>query len=110
MNHFTPITASSNLEEIINKSFEKPVLVFKHSTACPISSIVYNRIEELSEELAEKFDCYLLLVIEDRPVSNALAEMLKVKHESPQVLLLKNGACVFNESHLMIKPTSLLEL
>jgi bacillithiol system protein YtxJ len=110
MNHFTPITASSNLEEIINKSFEKPVLVFKHSTACPISSIVYNRIEESSEDLAEKFDCYLLFVIENRNASNAIADMISTKHESPQVLLLKNGACVFNESHLMIKPTSLLEL
>jgi bacillithiol system protein YtxJ len=110
MNHFTPITASSNLEEITNKSFEKPVLVFKHSTACPISSIVYNRIEELCEELAEKFDCYLLFVIENRNASNALADMISIKHESPQVLLLKNGACVFNESHLMINPTSLLEL
>jgi bacillithiol system protein YtxJ len=110
MNHFTPITASSNLEEIVNKSFEKPVLVFKHSTACPISGIVYNRIEESSEDLAEKFDCYLLFVIENRNASNAIAETVSIKHESPQVLLLKNGACVFNESHLMIKPTSLLEL
>lgn len=110
MNHFTPITASSNLEEIVNKSFEKPVLVFKHSTACPISGIVYNRIEESSEDLAEKFDCYLLLVIESRSASNAIADTVSIKHESPQVLLLKNGACVFNESHLMIKPTSLLEL
>jgi bacillithiol system protein YtxJ len=109
MNHFTPITTSSSLEEIINKSFEKPVLVFKHSTACPISGIVYNRIEESSEELAEKFDCYLLFVIENRNASNAIADMISTKHESPQVLLLKNGACVFNESHLMIKPLDLLE-
>ena len=109
MNHFTPITTTSNLEEIINKSFEKPLLILKHSTACPISSIVYDRIEESSEELAEKFDCYLLLVIEDRPASNALAENLKVKHESPQVLIIKNGSCIFNESHLMIKPLDLLE-
>jgi bacillithiol system protein YtxJ len=109
MNHFTPITASSNLEEIINKSFEKPVLVFKHSTACPISSIVYNRIEESSEDLAEKFDCFLLFVRENRHASNARAAMISTKHESPQVLLLKNGACVFNESHLMIKPLDLLE-
>ena len=109
MNHFTPITTSSSLEEIINKSFEKPVLVFKHSTACPISGIVYNRIQHTSDELAEKFDCYLLLVIENRNASNAIADMISTKHESPQVLLLKNGACVFNESHLMIKPLDLLE-
>ena len=109
MNHFTEITPASNLEEIINKSFEKPVLVFKHSTACPISGIVYNRIEELCEELSDKFDCYLLLVIESRSASNALADMVSIKHESPQVLLVKNGACVFNESHLMIKPHDLIE-
>jgi bacillithiol system protein YtxJ len=110
MNHFAEITSSSNLTEIINKSFDKSILIFKHSTACPISSIVYDRIEASSEDLFDRFDCYLLLVIENRSASNAIAEAVSIKHESPQVLVLKNGACMFNESHLMIYPNSLLNL
>jgi bacillithiol system protein YtxJ len=110
MNHFAEITSSTNIAEIINKSYDKPVLVFKHSTACPISSIVYDRIEVSSEDLFERFDCYLLLVIENRSASNAIAEAVSIKHESPQVLVLKNGACIYNDSHLMIYPNSLLDL
>jgi bacillithiol system protein YtxJ len=104
------INSESEVDDILTSSSEKPVLIFKYSTICPISKIVEDRMDENTEILSNHFELYKVAVIEERPISNYIATATSIKHESPQVLLLKNGACVFNESHLMIKPTSLLEL
>ena len=96
------------LELIINESKINPVLIFKHSTRCSISSTTINRLERNwnSEEL--KFvKPYYLDLISFRDISNAIVEIFEVDHESPQVLIIENGKSIFNRSHLDIDYNSI---
>lgn len=87
--------------DIIRKdSFNKPQVIFKHSTHCSISSVAKNRLEKSG--LPETIDFHFIDLIRDRPVSNAVSTVFEVEHESPQVLLIMNGQSVFDTSHLDI--------
>lgn len=94
----------AGIQEAIEKtSFEKPVLVFKHSTRCSISATALGRIERAWDaSLNERVMPCLILVVEERPLSNAVARLSGVEHQSPQVLLFKGGKCVYHSSHLAI--------
>ena len=87
------------LKDIIQKSLTKPQIIFKHSTTCPISAMAKNRLES-SWDL--EYDAHYLDLISYRSISNAIADQLSVKHESPQVIVIKNGEAIYNESHLDI--------
>jgi len=78
---------------------EGPIVVFKHSTRCSISSMVKNRLERSWEQ---DTPVYLLDLIALRSISNLIAEDLRVQHESPQLLVVKDGKCVYDASHTMI--------
>jgi len=85
-------------------------LIFKHSTRCPVSSMSLNRIET-SKDLSEiDLDYYYLDLIKHRDISNAIANDLNVHHESPQILLVKNGECILDASHIDINPCEIIEL
>lgn len=90
--------------ELIKQESEKvPVLVFKHSTRCSISSTALSRLERNWETTHEsKIKPYYLDLISHRNISATLAEIFDVKHESPQALLIKNGKCVYHASHFDI--------
>ena len=79
-----------DLEQLLERSKTNPVLIFKHSTQCPISSHAYDEFTEFAEA-AEDLTCGLVLVIEDRNVSDTIAERLDVRHESPQAIVVKDG-------------------
>ena len=84
----------------LEASSEKPVFVFKHSTACPISGAAHSRVTEYDNNTDGKgADIYVVNVIEARPVSNQIAEDLGVQHQSPQVILVKDKAAVWSASH-----------
>jgi len=87
----------TQLEEINQASETRPQLIFKHSTRCSISSVIKSRLNKGS--LPEHIDFYYLDLIAYRDLSNAIAERYGIRHESPQVLLIKNGKCVYHESH-----------
>jgi bacillithiol system protein YtxJ len=92
------LTEPGALDQVLAESEQKPVFFFKHSTRCPISSAAYQRVADyLAEGNAGKV--YLVKVIEARPLSNAIAERLNVKHESPQVILVHRGKAVWHASH-----------
>ena len=95
------------LNEIKVKSAEKPQLIFKHSTRCSISSMAKNRLDRAKQP--EGIDFYYLDLIANRNLSNKVAEVFDVEHESPQVLLIKNGACVYDESHTGISIDEIAE-
>jgi bacillithiol system protein YtxJ len=104
------IESVQEIDTIIEKSKEKMQIIFKHSTVCPISRMSYEKVKTeypLNEDAA---DIYYLGVIEQRPLSNYIAEKLGVQHESPQMIVIKNGKAIFNESHLMINPKVLQSL
>jgi bacillithiol system protein YtxJ len=93
------------LEEIRLRSFDVPQLLFKHSTRCSISSMAKNRLD--SGEAPKGLEIHYLDLIAYRDVSNEIAESFGVRHESPQVLLIKNGKSIFDASHSMIKWSSI---
>ncbi len=88
------------LVEIINKSQSKPQVIFKHSTRCSISSMAKSRLERSAAP--DNTDFYYLDLIAHRSISSKIAEEFNVSHESPQVLLIKNGECLYDESHSAI--------
>ncbi|WP_114752430.1 bacillithiol system redox-active protein YtxJ [Pleomorphovibrio marinus] len=99
----------SQIEEIVNESKEKPVLVFKHSSRCSISSMAWNRVERnWKKEDSEKISPYFLDLIAFRDVSNAVSEAFKIPHASPQVILIKDGKAVYANSHMGINYQDIL--
>jgi bacillithiol system protein YtxJ len=87
------------VDQIIQQSFSKPQLIFKHSTRCSISSMVKDRLERQWKAYLDEFPVYYLDLIRFRPISNHLADKFGVIHESPQLLIIENGECLFNCSH-----------
>lgn len=86
------------LIEIIMTSEEKPVVIFKHSTRCSVSRMALKQFEN-EFNLEGKMDAYYLDLIENRAISNEIASKFDVVHQSPQVLVIKNGKCIYNISH-----------
>jgi bacillithiol system protein YtxJ len=101
MNWIT-LHTEAQLEEIRQRSAARPQLIFKHSTRCSTSALVKGRLERAKQPETKIIDFYFLDLIRDRPLSNKVAEMFLIEHESPQVLLIRNGECIYDESHLGI--------
>ncbi|HMR91434.1 MAG TPA: bacillithiol system redox-active protein YtxJ [Chitinophagaceae bacterium] len=97
MIHWHTLGNEDQLAAIIRQSGLRPQVIFKHSTRCSISSVIKSRLERAAAP--EGVDFYYLDLIAHRSLSSKIAEDLQVYHESPQVLLVKNGACVYDESH-----------
>lgn len=91
------MTTEAQIAEAIERSHEKPQLIFKHSTRCSISSMAKSRLER--EWNLENVEPWYLDLIAYRNVSNAIASQLGVHHESPQAILLKDGIVVYDASH-----------
>ena len=96
---WTPIRKIADLNEVDDASQEQPVMLFKHSTTCGISSGAKYRLESDWESLSADLPCYYLDLLSHRDVSNAIAERYKVVHQSPQILIISNGESVYDTSH-----------
>jgi bacillithiol system protein YtxJ len=94
------LTEIRQLDELVKKSFVNSQVIFKHSTRCGTSSIAKNRLER--EQAPDVVDFYFLDLIAHRDISNKIVEVFNVYHESPQVLVIKNGECIYDESHSAI--------
>ena len=101
------LTDEEQLKNIIDKSQEKPQVIFKHSNRCSISSVALQRLQKATRPGG--IDFYFLDLIGYRSISNQIAEVFGVRHESPQVLVIKEGKCVFHESHLSIDMHEIIE-
>jgi bacillithiol system protein YtxJ len=108
--NWIPITNETQVTELIERSKQVPCLVFKHSTRCSISSIAKHRLEDDWSFSADEMEAYYLDLISYRSISAHLAEVFQVHHESPQVLLLIDGDCVYDASHLDISVGELKEV
>ena len=96
------------LEQAMADSSDHPVLLFKHSTRCGVSARANARVGEYLESKGTNGpDIRMVKVIEAKPVSNAVAEKLGVEHQSPQVILLKDGKPVWNASHHNIQAANI---
>lgn len=96
------------LDAITEQSFRKPQVLFKHSTRCSISTMAMNRLLRLEDAFYEQADFYYLDLIAHRDVSAAIAERYHVHHESPQVIILKQGDATYDASHMEITVDELL--
>jgi len=74
-------------------------VIFKHSTRCSISMMAKKRVDMDLDDLPETVKPYFLDLIAHRALSNQIAEVFQVHHESPQLLLIKDGECVLDQSH-----------
>ena len=98
--NWIPLTDEKQLAEIEAISQDKPVVIFKHSTRCSISSMSLDRLlRNWKEEDSIEITPYYLDLIAYRSLSNLVAERFGISHESPQVLLLKDGKVTYHESH-----------
>jgi bacillithiol system protein YtxJ len=101
------LTDEGQLNILKELSSQKPQLIFKHSTRCAASSMAKARLERSSQP--DNIDFYFLDLVKYRQLSNKIAEMFAVSHESPQVLLIKNGECIYEESHGAIQMEEIIE-
>ena len=104
---WTDLTEESQLAGIKELSSTKPVVIFKHSTRCSISTMAKSRLERAIAP--ENVVFYYLDLIRYRTISGMLADEFSVHHESPQVLLIRNGECVYDESHNGISMDEIIE-
>lgn len=101
--NWNQLTHIAQIEEIKKESHQHPVLIYKHSTRCSVSSVTLGRLERSwkSEEVGD-LKPYFLDLIANRAISNQIAEDFGVWHESPQALIILNGESIFDASHFDI--------
>ncbi|MBF4464081.1 bacillithiol system redox-active protein YtxJ [Flavobacterium sp. LC2016-12] len=104
--NWIPLTNLAQLNDIENMSNVKPIVIFKHSTRCSISRFALKQFER-EYDLDETVDAFFLDLIEHRDVSNEIASKFGVYHESPQLILIKNGKAVYDVSHSEINAEAL---
>ncbi len=93
------LNQTNQLDEIIEISFQKPVVIFKHSISCGISAMAKHQLEHNWTFDAADLDFYYLDLINHRAISNKIETQFGVYHQSPQLIVVKNGEAIFNTSH-----------
>lgn len=99
MAEFKEIYSSKDLGEILDESSRRRILLFKHSTICPISACAWREVQHFIKNSPDDVLVAMIKVIESRSVSNQVAKDLGVNHQSPQVLLLSNRQVLWHASH-----------
>nr|WP_299173786.1 bacillithiol system redox-active protein YtxJ [uncultured Allomuricauda sp.] len=103
-----PLVSEEQLDEIAEKSKSRTQLIFKHSTTCGISRMVLNMFTS-TYALGKEIDIYFLDLHAHRNVSNEVAAQFQVMHQSPQLLIIKNGETIYHTSHGAIADINLEE-
>jgi len=102
---------AAQLNKIKEESNEKPVVIFKHSTSCPISGMAWNRVKRnWTAADSDKYTPYVLDLLANRALSSAIADEFGVAHASPQVIVVKDGKAVYNNSHMGINYKEIVSL
>jgi bacillithiol system protein YtxJ len=106
-NILNPLHTIEAFQEALEESKTHPVLLFKHSNACPISSRAFHQFQTYLESADPNVTYHLITVQTDRPVSNEVESRLGILHESPQAILIRDGHEIWNASHSGITVSSL---
>ena len=104
------IETPEDLNNALEESMMMPVLLFKHSSTCPISARAYSRITKGVEDKSLKINVYMLIVQKSRELSNHIAEKFDIQHESPQVIVVYKKEAVWNTSHNSIDVEAINEV
>lgn len=102
MNNWQHIQSLADLEQANQQSHSQSILIFKHSTRCSISSAALGRMQRGWDN--QTAPVYYLDLIKHRDISNAIAQQYDIEHQSPQVLVIKDGKCIQHASHFDISP------
>jgi bacillithiol system protein YtxJ len=97
----------NQVQNLVEASHIQPQAIFKHSTRCSISIMAKNRLERSG--FPEHIQFHYLDLLQYRDISNKIAEHFGVYHQSPQILLIKNGECIFEETHSAISMDEIVE-
>ncbi len=93
------LTTLAQLDDLVKESKQKTVAIFKHSTRCGISSMTLRRFESEFDTQLENVSLFYLDLLQFREVSNQIVAKFGVMHQSPQLIVIKNGLMVHNASH-----------
>ena len=104
---WTPLISLKEINTIKEISINQSILIFKHSKRCGISRMIIKQFESLFNEENKQLKVYYLDLLNFREVSSKLSEVFQVIHQSPQLLVIKNGISVYNESHYEITKVNL---
>ncbi len=99
---WVPVVSLDQLDQIVKSTFEKPVLLFKHSTRCGVSAMALNSFEREWSTQNELCTLYFVDLLKYREISNEIASVTGVQHQSPQVIVLKGSEIIYDESHSSI--------
>lgn len=102
------IDSPDSLEKAVQLSADKDIVILKHSTTCSISHMAKMRLED-QWDFADNIIPFYLDLKAYRNVSDQITNQFSVHHESPQILLIRNGACIYDASHLDISVSELRE-
>lgn len=105
---FRALSRDAEWERARSQSVDQPVLLFKHSTACPVSGKANLDMRALAEE--DDLPVYKLVVQESRALSDEIADTLGIRHETPQAILLDGQEPVFDVSHFDVTADALREV
>jgi len=97
----TDVEAIKKFNEESKQNPDRSFVIFKHSTRCSTSRMALKMFESGWEN---SIPAYFVNVVENRPASNQVANQYRVEHESPQILVIKNGQCIYDASHSSIDP------
>lgn len=102
--HFNRITEVSEFDGLVEQSKSKPVIIFKHSTTCPMSAAAYREMAHFDDEVA------LVEVQRARELSREIENRTGIRHESPQVIIMRNGQVIWDASHFEIRHEAVTEV
>jgi len=102
------IESEEDLEKAIECSFHHKIAIFKHSTSCFISKTVLKNFEKEIENIDQKTDLYYLDLLANRAISNKIAEDFRIRHESPQLIVIENGRAINSASHQHISVSQII--
>lgn len=109
--NWNELSEINQLELIDNESESNLVMILKHSTRCSISSAALERLNrKWSQTDYEKIKPYYLDLLSHRNISNAIETRYEIEHQSPQVLIISNGKCIYTETHSGIRHDELMEI
>lgn len=98
----------SQVDEIILASNQRPQVVFKHSNYCGTSFMAKQNMELIKKSDLDDIDLYMIDVVRERPISRYFADKVQIRHESPQLFVMKNGEVIWHGSHYMVNGDNLI--
>src|SRR5688572_29683393 len=109
LNNLEELKSVQELEQALDESRERPVLFFKHSLTCPISTRALNELQSYLDNADPRASYKLITIQTSRNVSDEASSKLNLEHQSPQAILVRNGRELWNASHYQITASALAE-